>query len=602
MLDDKAAGISRYLKFQLGQYALNGTWLGYTELGSQLSICPLSYRDVLNLKRFGMQMETSCTFPVEDLKKRQAELGRRREGNVFFELYLEDSTGKLANVPVLIRNYRSEDGKFPNRGSDKAQWIFSRRFMIYDTVSGIRPGGFAGGDGLPQVVRWASDIKLKVTMDQAQEASGKKLLRPYLIVDYRERDVGTISPSERVQASLQVDYFSDYTSTLSSALTGFIILFILALLYAGLRIYYFYQRNPTSALRADEGAGVHLLMSCYYILDSWSNFMYLLLWVTTLVITWTYKGQEEAALLLPELGEASDTLYQAFYGVFGATLAARAIANLIRVLQQARAEVYMVDLERPRPGAAEVNAWRTIFVANEWAELQCEQRIIEPETAFIWFIFFWVGLGWQQHCGADPDSTNEADRLVKKNILLKFFWVTLVFYGVGLGRLLAAVARDCVSGSDYLGQLIDLATLANVSLIFMDEPVHGYYVHGQAPWGKADIPLDLMQKKLQAEEAGDLGPRPRGLKHNPLAAAEDRVQSFEIYLPKDLRARLAKARTRPDSQMEGKMVPGADDDADDAQADGAKRKHIDAIRQQEHGRNRISETLRGALGDALEAR
>ena len=69
MLDDKSQGISRYMKFQLGQYALNGTWLGFTELGSQISICPLSYRDVLNLKRFGMQIEATCTFPIADLKK-----------------------------------------------------------------------------------------------------------------------------------------------------------------------------------------------------------------------------------------------------------------------------------------------------------------------------------------------------------------------------------------------------------------------------------------------------------------------------------------------------------------------------------------------------
>ena len=34
MVDDKSSGASRYMKFQLGQYALNGTWLGFTELGS----------------------------------------------------------------------------------------------------------------------------------------------------------------------------------------------------------------------------------------------------------------------------------------------------------------------------------------------------------------------------------------------------------------------------------------------------------------------------------------------------------------------------------------------------------------------------------------
>lgn len=52
--------------------------------------------------------------------------------------------------------------------------------------------------------------------------------------------MSTISSSESVQASLQVDYFTDYSSALSATTTGFIILFIAALLYAALRIYYFY--------------------------------------------------------------------------------------------------------------------------------------------------------------------------------------------------------------------------------------------------------------------------------------------------------------------------------------------------------------------------
>lgn len=222
---------------------------------------------------------------------------------------MEDTTGKLANVPVLIKNYRTADGKFPNQEPEKENWIFSRRFLIYDTVSGIRSGGFVGGEAVPQVVRWASTITLKVTMEQDEQESSKKLLRPYLIVEYRERDVSTISSSEQVQAALQVDYFSDYESTLTQALTAFCILFVAAVFFAGLRIYMFFRRNPRSALRDDEGGAAHLRMSLYYILDTWSTFMYALLGVTTLVITWTYKGQESAALLLPELGEASVPLY-----------------------------------------------------------------------------------------------------------------------------------------------------------------------------------------------------------------------------------------------------------------------------------------------------
>lgn len=142
-----------------------------------------------------MQTETTCTFPVADLKKGKVENGRLGDA-IFYELYLEDTEGKLANVPVLIKNYRTADGKLPNAdGSDKANWIFSRRFVVYDTVSGVPAGGLSG-DAIPDVVRWASSITLKVTMDQEATKESEKLLRPYLIVDYRERDVTTISSSE----------------------------------------------------------------------------------------------------------------------------------------------------------------------------------------------------------------------------------------------------------------------------------------------------------------------------------------------------------------------------------------------------------------------
>jgi len=331
MKDDKNTGASKYLKFQLGQYALNGTWLGYTELGAQLSICSMSYQDVLNLKRFGMQTETSCEFPIVDLRKGLAELEHVKDANVFYELYLEDTTGKLANIPVLIRNYRSSGGALPNSGNKKDEWIFSRRFFIYDTVSGIK-AGYTAGRTPPQVVRWASDIKLKVTMDQSQQASNKKLYRPYLIVEYKERDVSTVAETEQAGAALQVDYFSDYEPTLGRVLTAFCILFVAALGVAGLRIYYFCARNPKAAMRAEEGIVAHLWMCLYYVLHAWSDFMFWLLVGTTFVIYVTYKGQESAGLLLPELGEASATLYRAFNAVFGLTLAFRAIANLMRVV------------------------------------------------------------------------------------------------------------------------------------------------------------------------------------------------------------------------------------------------------------------------------
>jgi len=294
----------------------------------------------------------------------------------------------------------------------------------------------------------------------------------------------------------------------------------------------------------------------------------------------------------------------------------------------------MVDLERPGIGGNEVNAWRTIFVANELAELQCEQRIVVPETTLIWFIFFWVGLGWQHYCGADPEATAEAADMVKQNILLKFCLVAALFYGIGVSQYILRFVYGQFSGTNLITQLVDLATLANVSLIVMDEPAHGYYLHGQAPWGKADIPLDVMHQQLQEEaDHGTYGTKSRGLKNNNLGTADARIQTFEIYLPKKLRETLAKARVHAlnDAQLElsaakgkGKRVDEWDNDKDDNNdrdrdgddnaageaaplaPKGKQKAHSwsrkeKAIRQEEYRKNRINEILRPKIGDQLQS-
>ena len=125
-----------------------------------------------------------------------------------------------------------------------------------------------------------------------------------------------------------------------------------------------------------------------------------------------------------------------------------------------------------------------------------------------------------------------------------------------------------------------------------------------------------MQKKLQEEEAGNHGGRTRGLKHNQLPSADARVQSFEIYLPKSLRERLAKARIRKPSDAEllaGAKKAGrrrADEDEEEEEEPPAEAassatkgwtQKETAIREEEYRKNKISDLLRDKLGDALQS-
>jgi meckelin len=63
---------------------------------------------------------------------------------------------------------------------------------------------------------------------------------------------------------------------------------------------------------------------------------------------------------------------------------------------------------------------------------------------------------------------------------------------------------------------MDLCSVANISLLILDQPFHGFYVHGEAPSGRSDLVMADLKAKLDAEGEGTQ--RRRGLKnYNDLA-------------------------------------------------------------------------------------
>lgn len=66
---------------------------------------------------------------------------------MFYELYLEDYNGNLIDIPALISNIVSDTGDTPNGQDDSSRWILTRRFFIFDTVSGINDQSYP--DGVP---------------------------------------------------------------------------------------------------------------------------------------------------------------------------------------------------------------------------------------------------------------------------------------------------------------------------------------------------------------------------------------------------------------------------------------------------------------------
>jgi len=77
-------------------------------------------------------------------------------------------------------------------------------------------------------------------------------------------------------------------------------------------------------------------------------------------------------------------------------------------------------------------------------------------------------------------------------------------------------------------EFLDLCSVSNISVFILDEQLHGYYIHGQAPFGKADANLDELLRFLEEERKGKV--RSRGF-----PGSEEDSQSYEMYISYTMR-------------------------------------------------------------------
>jgi len=50
---------------------------------------------------------------------------------------------------------------------------------------------------------------------------------------------------------------------------------------------------------------------------------------------------------------------------------------------------------------------------------------------------------------------------------------------------------------DTLGQFTDLCSMANISVLVLEDSFHGYYIHGRSPHGYSDTDMWEMRNQLR---------------------------------------------------------------------------------------------------------
>ena len=109
--------------------------------------------------------------------------------------------------------------------------------------------------------------------------------------------------------------------------------------------------------------------------------------------------EERVYLLLPEMSSSSN--YLPFNILFGCVLGFKLLTIIFKItFEQCGFDLFLIDWERPKiryeyQGVEKmgVNAWRSLFLLNEFNELQLE-KLISIEFSLFVYILIMDGCGW----------------------------------------------------------------------------------------------------------------------------------------------------------------------------------------------------------------
>lgn len=378
-------------------------------------------------------------------------------------------------------------------------------------------------------MRYARRVALQVRL---QVDTAGRLLPPILEVEYADAAVGAAGAAA---TTVPASFSAVYTMDLERFWTGVVVLCVLgaALVLARFSLESSAWTRRNQRLPLDSA---FLCRSIASLLNAFGDIFGVL--AVALCAYWFvfFKAQAEAFAMLPSELELAPVFLIFVLAVF-----AKACAIVGLLLAQARADIFLIDWEGTHgtlvdkdggeghgDGARDVpvSVWRTIFAANEFAELQVLRQTVPPLTLFL--VLLIVGpLGLEAETralpgGTDRDSTHAASHWALRIAAAAFAWALAWLLQYLVMRF---IWRPYVE--DQVAQFVDLLSLLNVSVLILDEPYAGYYVHGRSVHAHADTNMRDLHQQLADEANGLTG-------HRGLSPASE-AQTFRVFLTARMR-------------------------------------------------------------------
>lgn len=288
-------------------------------------------------------------------------------------------------------------------------------------------GGYKNSS-VPSYVRWASEVKLKITLDPDSKGS---ILIPYLEIEYREKQTSLIHDNTVATVSFVMNFYQNMSHFWKSMLIAFIIFQVFIFVLVVVRQVFFFQNNPPLLLTQSRFIKLFIYKFFFNLFDLWSEVMFWILFFSSMYWFIAYKLSTMATVLLPSFDDWS-TSYKVFYLIFALVLIFRLLVIVMKIIEQSNLDLFFIDWENPKPDFNfKIPAWRGLFLANEFNELQSDMRFLTPETTLLWFAFFIRGLGWEYIAKADPDIDKGSQTMEPQNYILLFFISSFIMLCIG---------------------------------------------------------------------------------------------------------------------------------------------------------------------------
>jgi len=482
---------------------------------NELILCTQTSSDTEDYRTFGNTIINQCQI---DLKVFSRE---NKYPTYFYQMYLRRPKDDLFEdnpIPIKVDNYHEQNRIDYFRSIDESK-LFKRFFLIYN-------------DLVDDQIVYAQNITFNVTLQNMNNES--RMFIPNLEIYYHMSKIDE-DPIDFVFVS---NYIMDLGKVMRVSFILLMICVVLIIFIVASRMYVWCILNPRILSDSDGTYALYFLINLIFKIFKYTGIIiFFYSWGLSAFWFIFYKLQYRPYVFLPSFYEAYNVHYKKFNIIWGLACNMYGYYMMYRIYEQVNSDIFFIDWEHDKDILENVmgkttntlykSPWRSIHIVNQYNILQ-KSRTISIPFCFCWLIFLYYSkyTKWTKFTDVSPYYSHVEKS--PENIILRHFVGSFILFVAGVAQyVLVRLVQIWIPTKKT--EFLDLCSVANVSVLILQDSLRGYYIHGQSPLGVADTTLQQLIQFLEEEGKGKI--KGRGITDEK----NDDLQTYEIYLSYSMR-------------------------------------------------------------------